>query len=141
MVKTMLSIASAAVILFLTSATTASVFAQSSNTTGTNALSPIDSFKDPAGYIIAKKPVYDAPSLDVHHYCSTGSGRILLTCILFDGNSPNSTLIAVDYVISGEQYNSLPEREKPNWQALSPSLAQLEQVISKPNSSANTGTS
>jgi hypothetical protein len=86
-------------------------------TTNTSAAttSPIDSFANPAGYSIAKKHIYDAPLLDVHFYCSSISGGIMATCLLFDGNSTNATLIGIEYIISSEQYTSLPEREKPNW--------------------------
>jgi hypothetical protein len=42
-------------------------------------------------------------------------GEIMATCLLFDGNSTNATLIGIEYIISSEQYTSLPEREKPNW--------------------------
>jgi hypothetical protein len=84
-------------------------------TTNTTATSPIDTFANPAGYAIAKKHIYDAPLLDVHFYCSSISGGIMATCLLFDGNSTNATLIGIEYIISSEQYTSLPEREKPNW--------------------------
>jgi hypothetical protein len=84
-------------------------------TTNSAASSPIDTFANPEGYAIAKKHIYDAPLLDVHFYCSSMSGGIMATCLLFDGNSTNATLIGIEYIISSEQYTSLPEREKPNW--------------------------
>lgn len=98
------------------------VFSQTSINTTTTIMnmssSPIDSFINPQGYAIAKKHVYDAPLLDVHFYCSNTAGGIMATCLLFDGNSTNSTLIGIEYVISSEQYASLLEREKPNWSPL-----------------------
>jgi len=42
----------------------------------------------------------------------------MATCLLFDGNLTNSTLIGMEYIISSEQYDLLPEREKPNWTAV-----------------------
>src|SRR3546814_13805414 len=32
-----------------------------------------------------------------------------------DLESQNATLIGMEYIITHEQYNSLPDREKPNW--------------------------
>lgn len=42
----------------------------------------------------------------------------MTTCLLFDGNLTNSTLVGIEYFISSEQYTSLPKREKPNWSLL-----------------------
>jgi hypothetical protein len=114
---------------FLSTATT-TVFAQTSTTStkNTNATlatnsstfsSPVNSFASPEGYAIAKKHVYDAPSLDVHNYCSASSGRILASCLLFDGNTKNATLIGIEYVISAKDYASLADRDKPNWTPVS----------------------
>jgi hypothetical protein len=88
-------------------------------TNSSSFLSAVDSFESPQGYAIAKKHVYDAPLLDVHNYCSPTSGGIMASCLLFDGNRANATLIGIEYVISSEQYASLPEREKPNWTPVS----------------------
>lgn len=81
--------------------------------------SPVSSFASPEGYAIAKKHVYDAPTLDVYNYCSASSGRILASCLLFDGNTKNAALIGIEYVISAKHYASLPDREKPNWTPVS----------------------
>jgi hypothetical protein len=111
---------------------TNAALAQASNSTNSNTtgISPVDSFTDPAGYAIGKKHVYDAPSLDVHFYCSSESGRIMATCLLFDGNATDSSLIGIEYIISAEQYAALPERERPNW---SPTSAEEESEIRYPN--------
>jgi hypothetical protein len=107
-------------------------FAQTNTNTSPNAtsISPITSFADPAGYAIGKKHVYDAPLLDVHFYCSGDSGGIMATCLIFNGNKTGSALIGVEYIISAEQYASLPEREKPNW---SPISEEEESEIRYPN--------
>jgi hypothetical protein len=107
-------------------------FAQSStnqmNATVTNKTAiPVSSF---TGYAIAKKHVYDAPLLDVHIYCSTGSGGIMASCLLFDGNSTNASLIGIEYIISSDQYASLPDREKPNW---TPIAGEAESDLRFPN--------
>jgi hypothetical protein len=54
----------------------------------------------------------------------------MATCLLFDGNSTNSTLIGIEYIISSGQYASLPEREKPNW---TPVAEEEESEIRYPN--------
>lgn len=99
------------------------VFAQTSNDISVgdtmNSTTPVSSFNNPSGYSIAKKHMYDSPELDIHFYCSGSSGGLLATCLLFNGNSTNSTLIGVEYIISSEQYTSLPDREKPNWSSIS----------------------
>ena len=38
-----------------------------------------------------------------------------MVCQLYDSNSPNATLIGVEYMITTDAYNKLPDREKPNW--------------------------
>lgn len=43
------------------------------------------------------------------------SDKIFLVCQLYDSESQNATLIGMEYIITHEQYNSLPDREKPNW--------------------------
>lgn len=107
-----------------------SIADSNTNLQNTTMTAPIDSFTNPEGYAIAKKHVYDAPLLDVHLYCSNTSGRLMATCILFDGNSTNSALMGVEYIISSEQYASLPEREKPNW---SPISVEEEAEVRYPN--------
>jgi hypothetical protein len=107
-------------------------FAQTSanqmNTTVTNSTAtPVGGF---TGYAIAKKHVYDAPLLDVHIYCSNASGGILASCLLFDGNSTNATLIGIEYIISSKQYASLPDREKPIW---TPVAEEAESDLRFPN--------
>jgi hypothetical protein len=107
-------------------------FAQASgnqiNSTVTNSTAnPVSSF---TGYAIAKKHLYDAPLLDVHLYCSSGSGGIMASCLLFDGNSTNASFIGIEYIISAVQYTSLPEREKPLW---TPIAGEAESDLRFPN--------
>ena len=39
----------------------------------------------------------------------------MMVCQLYDSNSPNATLIGVEYMITTHAYNQLPAREQPNW--------------------------
>ena len=75
---------------------------------------PVDGYNLPQGHITALRHVFDDPSLRVHHYCKM-SDKIFLVCQLYDSESQNATLIGIEYIITHEQYNSLPDREKPNW--------------------------
>jgi hypothetical protein len=118
----------AIVLLIAVAGVSTAIFAQTSN--ATNITSPVDSFTNPGGYAIGKKHVYDAPLLDVHFYCSGESGGIMATCLIFDGNATDSALIGVEYIISGEQYATLPERERPNW---SPISAEEQSELRYPN--------
>ena len=45
----------------------------------------------------------------------TINDKILLVCQLYDSNTSNATLIGIEYIISVDQYKSLPDREKPGW--------------------------
>ena len=75
---------------------------------------PVDGYNLPQGHIAAIRNVFDDPSLRVHHYCKM-SDKIFLVCQLYDSESHNATLIGMKYIITHEQYNSLPDRDKPNW--------------------------
>ena len=41
----------------------------------------------------------------------------MMVCQLYDSNSANATLIGIEYIITQQQYDSLPDREKPYWHA------------------------
>jgi hypothetical protein len=91
----------------------------SNNNTNTNATAaaagkPVDAYNTPEGHVSAIRHVFDDPSLRVQHYCKSND-KIVLVCQLYDSNSKNATLIGLEYVIIADQYNSLPNREKPNW--------------------------
>src|SRR5215472_6812113 len=72
----------------------------------------------PSAIIVAQLPpvrhVFDVPSLRVQHYCKPNN-KIAFVCQLYDSTSRNATLIGVEYIITADQYKSLPDREKPNW--------------------------
>jgi hypothetical protein len=78
------------------------------------AAKPVDDYEKPEGHLTAIRHLFDDPSLRVHHYCKPND-KILLVCQLYDSDSANATLIGIEYIISADQYNSLPDREKPGW--------------------------
>ena len=39
----------------------------------------------------------------------------MMICQLYDSNLPNATLVGIEYMITVDAYNVLPNREKPNW--------------------------
>jgi hypothetical protein len=88
--------------------------ATASNATASAAPKPVDGYNTPIGHLSAIRHVFDDPALRVQHYCKSND-KIVLVCQLYDSTSKNATLIGVEYVITTDQYNSLPNREKPNW--------------------------
>ena len=75
---------------------------------------PTEGYGGPTGPLTAVRHVFDDPSLRVFHYCKPND-KIMMVCQLYDSNSSNATLIGIEYMISADTYNSLPDREKPNW--------------------------
>ena len=39
----------------------------------------------------------------------------MMVCQLYDNSFSNATLIGVEYMIDSKTYQTLPDREKPNW--------------------------
>jgi Protein of unknown function (DUF1264) len=74
----------------------------------------VDDYNTPIGHLSAIRHVFDDPALRVQHYCKPND-KIVLVCQLYDSTSKNATLIGIEYIITADQYNSLPNREKPNW--------------------------
>jgi hypothetical protein len=77
---------------------------------------PVDGYNLPQGHLNAVRHNFDDPSLRMEHFCKPHD-RIMMVCQLYDSNSANATLIGIEYIISQEQYDSLPNREKPYWHA------------------------
>lgn len=75
---------------------------------------PVDGYNMPQGHLSAIRHVFDDPVLRVQHYCKPND-KIVLVCQLYDSVLPNATLIGIEYIITADQYKSLPDREKPNW--------------------------
>lgn len=86
------------------------------NTTSTSSgkTNPTEGYGTPEGHLTAIRHLFDDPSLRVQHYCKPND-KILLVCQLYDSRSSNATLIGVEYIITADQYNTLPNREKPAW--------------------------
>jgi Protein of unknown function (DUF1264) len=81
-----------------------------------NATKPIDGYNSTQGHLNAVRHVFDHPSLRVEHFCKPND-KIMMVCQLYDGDSANATLMGVEYIITQQQYDSLPDREKPYWHA------------------------
>jgi Protein of unknown function (DUF1264) len=110
--------ASAFILALLFAATVAAtpviVFAQNA-TQVQNATQTTQSFGGPpSGPLTAVRHVFDDPTLRVWHFCKPND-KIMMVCQLYDSNSPNATLIGVEYMITADEYKNLPDREKPNW--------------------------
>lgn len=102
------------ILAMATMTTVAPVTTSAQQQNATSGGKPVDGYNLPQGHITAIRHVFDDPSLRVHHYCKM-SDKIFLVCQLYDSESQNATLIGMEYIITHEQYNSLPDREKPNW--------------------------
>ena len=89
---------------------------QSGNSSTTSTSKPVDGYNTPQGHLSAIRHVFDDPTLRVQHYCKPND-KIVLVCQLYDSSSPKATLIGIEYIITADQYKSLPDREKPNWHA------------------------
>src|SRR5262245_52650439 len=58
--------------------------------------------------------------LIAQHYCTAHRehdhhGSDLFQCLLFDSTQPGAKLLGVEYIISDEQYRSLPDEERKYW--------------------------
>jgi Protein of unknown function (DUF1264) len=89
---------------------------QEITTNATAAAKPVDGYNLPQGHLNAVRHNFDDPSLRVEHFCKPHD-RVMMVCQLYDSNSANATLIGIEYIITQEQYDSLPNREKPYWHA------------------------
>jgi hypothetical protein len=111
----------AATILMLSISVSSTAAAQqqamTTNATSSEAAAkPVDGYNLPQGHLNAVRHVFDDPSLRVEHFCKPND-KIMMVCQLYDANSANATLIGIEYIITQQQYDSLPDREKPYWHA------------------------
>jgi Protein of unknown function (DUF1264) len=109
-----LMMAAAALMLSIPVSNTAT--AQQQGMTNATAAKPVDGYNLPQGHLNAVRHNFDDPSLRVEHFCKPHY-RVMMVCQLYDSNSVNATLIGIEYIITQEQYDSLPNREKPYWHA------------------------
>ena len=83
--------------------------------TSSNTPKPVDGYGGPpTGPLTAVRHVFDDPTLRVYHFCKPND-KIMMICQLYDSSSPNATLIGVEYMIDSKTYQTMPDREKPNW--------------------------
>ena len=92
--------------------TTMTTTTATTNTTNATQQMPINGYGAMTGPLTAVLHVFDDPTLRVYHYCKPND-KVMMVCQLYDGSYPNATLIGIEYMITVDQYNSLPEREKP----------------------------
>lgn len=89
--------------------------AQAQSNNSTTAAKPVDGYGGPpTGPLTAIRHVFDDPTLRVVHFCKPND-KVMMVCQLYDSDSPNATLIGVEYMIDSPTYKALPDREKPNW--------------------------
>jgi hypothetical protein len=113
--STALMMGAAALMLSIPVSNTA-IAQQQGMTNATAAAKPVDGYNLPQGHLNAVRHNFDDPSLRVEHFCKPHD-RVMMVCQLYDSNSANATLIGIEYMITQEQYDSLPNREKPYWHA------------------------
>lgn len=67
-------------------------------------------------YMNGFHPMKEDPLMQVeaHHYCRQVT-EDFAECILFDGNGPDARLTGIEYIISEDLFNALPEEERPYW--------------------------
>jgi hypothetical protein len=67
-------------------------------------------------YLCGFHPMKDDPLVQVeaHHYCRQVN-EDFAECILFDGNGPEARLTGIEYIISENLFNTLPEDERGFW--------------------------
>ena len=112
---TALMIGAAALMLSIPVSNTA-IAQQQGMMTNATAAKPVDGYNLPQGHLNAVRHNFDDPSLRVEHFCKPHDS-IMMVCQLYDSNSANATLIGIEYMITQEQYDPLPNREKPYWHA------------------------
>lgn len=113
---TALMMGAAVLMLSIPVSNTAIAQQQGMMTNATAAAKPVDGYNLPQGHLNAVRHNFDGPSLRVEHFCKPHD-RLMMVCQLYDSNSANATLIGIEYMITQEQYDSLPNREKPYWHA------------------------
>jgi hypothetical protein len=113
---TALMMGAAALMLSIPVSNTIIAQQQGMMTNATAAAKPVDGYNLPQGHLNAVRHNFDDPSLRVEHFCKPHD-RVMMVCQLYDSNSANATLIGIEYMITQEQYDSLPNREKPYWHA------------------------
>lgn len=118
-ITAMVMIAAIAGVIFaaISSTTTTVMSQQDTNTTTARPTEGYDA------HAVGIRSIYGSPEMETHFYCKMNE-NIVATCQIYDSSSANANLIGIEYIISAEQFNSLPEEEKPNWYIINETLAQ-----------------
>jgi hypothetical protein len=93
----------------------------STNTTTTRPTEGYDA------HAVGIRSIYGLPEMEAHFYCKMNE-NIVVICQIYDSSSANATLIGIEYIMSAEQFNFLPEEEKPNWYIINETLAQRTEL-------------
>ena len=67
-------------------------------------------------YLVGFHPMKDDPShqMEAHHFCNQVN-EDFAQCVLFDGNTKDANLNGIEYIISRQLFEQLPEEEKQYW--------------------------
>jgi hypothetical protein len=67
-------------------------------------------------YLFGFHPLKEDPShqMEAHHFCHQVN-EDFAQCVLFDGNTADANLNGIEYIISEQLFESLPEQEKQYW--------------------------
>ncbi|HJX30172.1 MAG TPA: OBAP family protein [Thermoanaerobaculia bacterium] len=67
-------------------------------------------------YVVGFHPMKDDPQhqMEAHHFCRQVN-EDFAQCALFDGNTRESNLNGIEYIISEKLFNALPAEEKQYW--------------------------
>ena len=52
--------------------------------------------------------------MEAHHFCKVVNDDFL-QCVIFDGNTKDANLIGIEYIVSGDLFETMPEDERPSW--------------------------
>ena len=52
--------------------------------------------------------------MEAHHFCACPNEEVR-QCVIYDSDKPNARLIGLEYIISSELFEGLPEEEKIYW--------------------------
>jgi hypothetical protein len=67
-------------------------------------------------YMVGFHPLVDDPThpMEAHHYCHQVN-EDLAQCVLYDGNTRDSDLVGVEYIVSEKLFATLPATERRLW--------------------------
>jgi hypothetical protein len=67
-------------------------------------------------YLVGFHPLVDDPAhqMEAHHYCHQVN-QDFAQCVIFDSSEENANLNGIEYIISEERFNALPQEEKQYW--------------------------